>query len=379
MTNRTWTAAALLATLAACDGSTPPPDLDDLELGLELVADGLTNPVFVTALDGDARLFVVERIGRIRIIKNGNVLAAPFLDISGRVDTFFERGLLGLTFDPDYRANGQFYVYYADRDGHVVLERFSSTPGSDVAGPSAGVVLRVPHSGINLHGGTIVFGPDRMLYLAIGDGGCCDDPENDAQNMGVLLGKMVRIDVRNVQTYRIPASNPFVAQEGARPEIWASGLRNPWRFSFDRVTSLLYIADVGERSIEEINVVPASAAGLNFGWRRMEGTACFNPSTNCDAGLSLTLPVHQYPRAEGCAVIGGDVYRGAAMPELAGHYLYGDHCGGWVRSFTMTGSGPTDHREWAGIDVPGLSSFGRDAAGEFYLIAGSRVWRIVRG
>jgi glucose/arabinose dehydrogenase len=377
--DRARTAAALLtalAALAACDRSTPPepPDGDvPLELGLELVAEGLTTPVFLTAPDNDARLFVVERIGRIRIIDNGSVLAAPFLDISDRVDTFFERGLLGMAFDPFYATNGRFYVYYTDRS-NVVLERFSSTPGSDVAGPSDGVVIRIPHSGINLHGGTVAFGPDDMLYLAPGDGGCCGDPENDAQNMTVLLGKMLRIDVRT-QPYAIPASNPFVGQQGVRPEIWASGLRNPWRFSFDPISGLLYIADVGENSLEEVNVVPSTAAGLNYGWRLMEGTACFNPSTNCTTGASLTLPVHEYPRAEGCAVIGGYVYRGSAIPELVGHYLYADYCAGWLRSFRW---GAAEHRQWTGIHAPETVSFGRDAAGEVYVVAGTRVWKIVR-
>ncbi len=376
---RAWTAAALLAALAAlaaCDQSTPPERDEPLELGLDLVAEGLTTPVFLTAPDNDARLFVVERNGRIRIIEDGSLLAAPFLDIRDRVDTFFERGLLGMAFDPFYAANGRFYVYYTD-PSNVVLERFSSTPGSDVAGPSDGVVIRIPHSGINLHGGTVAFGPDDMLYFAPGDGGCCGDPENDAQNMSLLLGKMLRIDVRT-HPYSIPASNPFVGRQGVRPEIWASGLRNPWRFSFDPISRLLYIGDVGENSFEEVNVVPSTAAGLNYGWRLMEGTSCFNPSTNCTAGVSLTLPAHEYPRAEGCAVIGGYVYRGRAIPELVGHYLYADYCVGWLRSFRWTGTTAAEHRQWTGIDAPETVSFGRDGAGELYMVAGTRIWKIVR-
>jgi glucose/arabinose dehydrogenase len=379
---RAWTAAALLtalAALAACDQSTPsePPDQDEpLELGLDLVADGLTDPVFLTAPDNDPRLFVVERIGRIRIIEDGTLLPTPFLDIRNRVDTFFERGLLGMAFDPSYAANGTLYVYYTDRS-NVVLERFSSTPGSDVAGQSEGVVISTPHSGINLHGGTVAFGPDDMLYIAPGDGGCCGDPENDSQNMGTLLGKMLRIDVRT-HPYSIPASNPFVGRAGVRPEIWASGLRNPWRFSFDPISRLLYIADVGEAAREEVNVIPATAAGLNYGWRLMEGSACFNPSTNCMAGVSLTLPAHEYPHAEGCAVIGGYVYRGRAIPELVGHYLYADYCAGWLRSFRWTETGAADHRQWTEIAAPETVSFGRDAAGELYMVEGTRVWKIVR-
>ncbi len=374
--------AYLAATLltAACNDSTSPPDDDDdepLELGLQLVADGLTNAVYLTAPANDSRLFVVERAGRIRVVNNGSLLATPFLDISSRVGTVFERGLLGMAFDPQYASNGRFYVYYIDRSDNVVVERFTSTAGADVAGPSGGVVITFHHGGENLHGGTLAFGPDGMLYFASGDGGCCDDVPNNSQNLGVLLGKMVRIDVRT-QPYTVPPSNPFVGRPGVRPEIWASGLRNPWRFTFDTPSGFLYIGDVGEREIEEINIVRATDAGLNFGWRLMEGTACFNPSTNCQAGVDLTLPVHAYTHDEGCAIMGGYVYRGAAIEPLVGHYLYADFCEGWLRSFRWTGSGTTQHRQWDEISLPGVVSFGRDAAGELYMIEGTRVWKLVR-
>ena len=374
-----WTAAVLLGAAVACDGATRPDPAEErpLELGLELVVDGLTQPVFLTAPDNDARLFVAERVGRIRIVENGTLLPTPFLDIRDRVGTTYSQGLLGMAFHPTYAATGKLYVYYVDRSGSVVLERFSSTPGSNVAGGSDGVVISIPHGGIDLHGGTVAFGPDDMLYLAPGDGGCCGDPENNAQNMGVLLGKMLRLDV-STHPYSIPPSNPFVGRQGVRPEIWASGLRNPWRFAFDPISGLLYLPDVGEDALEEVNVVPYTAAGLNYGWRLMEGTACFNPSANCQTGATLTLPVHEYARADGCAVIGGQVYRGRAMPQLVGHYLYGDYCAGWLRSFRWTASGPTDHRRWDGIDLPGTVSFGRDSAWELYVIAETRVWRIVR-
>jgi glucose/arabinose dehydrogenase len=367
---------ALAATLAACNDSTPPEPEQPLELALELVVDGLTTPVLLTAPDNDARLFVVERIGRVRVIKDGALLETPFLDIRERVGTVFERGLLGMAFHPQYASNGRLYVYYIDRSDNVVLERFSSTPGSDVVGVSDGVVISFRHGGINLHGGTVAFGPDGMLYIASGDGGCCGDPENDAQNMTSLLGKMLRLDV-STHPYTVPPTNPFVGQQGIRPEIWASGLRNPWRFTFDHAPRFLYIADVGEASFEEVNVVPSTAAGLNYGWRLMEATACFNPSTNCAAGANLTLPALGYPRAEGCAVIGGYVYRGAVLRQLVGHYLYADHCAGWLRSFRWTGTGTTDHREWEEISIPGVTSFGRDGAGELYMIADTRVWKIV--
>ena len=364
--------------LAACDDSTsPPPEDEDLELALEPVANGLAQPIFLTAPVNDTRLFVLEKDGRVRVIKGGTLLPTPFLDITGRVGTVYSRGLLGMAFDPQYASNGQFYVYYIDRSDNVVVERFTSTPGADVAAASGGVVISFRHGGQDLHGGSLEFGPDGMLYFASGDGGCCDDVPNNAQNMGVLLGKMVRIDVRT-SPYTVPASNPFVGRAGVRPEIWASGLRNPWRFTFDTPAGDLYIADVGEREIEEIDIVKSTDAGLNFGWRLMEGPACFNPSTNCQAGVSLTLPVHAYQHAEGCAIIGGFVYRGAELRGLVGRYLYADYCEGWLRSFRWTGSGTTDHRQWDGVSLPGISSFGRDGAGELYMIAGSQVWKIVR-
>jgi glucose/arabinose dehydrogenase len=372
-----WTTAVLLAALAACDDSTRPPSEEEpLELGLELVAEGLTEPVLLTAPDNDARLFVVERLGRVRVIKDGAVLETPFLDISDRIGTVFERGLLGMAFHPDYANNGKLYVYYVDRSDNVVLERFSSNPTRDVASQSDGAVISFFHGGENLHGGTVAFGPDGMLYIAPGDGGCCGDPEDDAQNMASLLGKMLRLDVGN-HPYTVPPSNPFVGQSGVRPEIWASGLRHPWRFSFDAASGFLYIADVGEASLEEVNVVPATVSGVNYGWRRMEGSACFNPSTDCESGMSLTLPVHEYSHSEGCAVIGGHVYRGTAIPQLVGHYLYSDFCEGWLRSFRWTGGGDVDHQQWPGIAVPGITSFGRDGAGELYVMAEDRIWKIV--
>ena len=376
-----WMAVALfavLAPLAGCDRATTAPDESvPLSLELDLVAEGLTSPVFLAAPDNDARLFVVERIGRIRIIQSRTLLAAPFLDITERVNFVGERGMLGMAFDPDYAASGRFYVYYVDLRGDVVLERFASTPGGSVAHASEGVVISIPHGGSEHHGGMIAFGPDGMLYLAPGDGGCCGDPRNNAQNMTTLLGKLLRIDVRT-QPYSIPPSNPFVGRAGVREEIWASGLRSPWRFSFDAPSNLLYVADVGDDAREEVNVVPATAAGLNYGWRLMEGTACFNPSTNCMTGVSLTLPTHEYPRTDGCAVIGGYVYRGAAIPELDGHYFYADYCAGWLHSFRSTATGAVDHRYWSGISAPGTVSFGRDAAGEMYMVGDTHVWKIVR-
>jgi glucose/arabinose dehydrogenase len=362
---------AATSTATVTYGSAP------LELSVELVADGLTAPVFLTAPEGDARLFIVERHGRIRVIENGVLLAAPFLDIGSRVNFTGERGLLGIAFDPQYATNGVFYAYYVNVSGDMTLERFGSTPGSNTAGASAGIVIVIPHRGENHHGGMVAFGPDGMFYLAPGDGGCCGDPQNNAQNTGNLLGKILRIDVRT-SPYSVPTDNPFIGRPGVRPEIWAYGLRNPWRFSFDAPAGMLYIGDVGQDAREEVNVASTTAAGLNYGWRLMEGTACYNPNTNCNPSGQLTLPVHEYLHADGCSVTGGYVYRGSAIPELTGHYLYSDYCRGWLRSFRLAGGVVADHRSWAGIAVPLTVSFGRDGAGELYMVGGTRAWRIVR-
>ena len=354
----------------------------DLVLGTQLVAEGLANPAFLTAPTGDARLFVVERAGRVRIVKDGVLLPTPFLDIRSRVGSAGERGMLGLAFDPQYATTGRFYVYYTDISVNLVVERFASTPGSDVAGESAGIVIGIPHGRTEHHGGTIAFGPDEMLYLAPGDGGCCGDPRDNAQDPTALLGKVLRLDVRGAATYTIPPDNPFVGRAGVRPEIWALGLRNPWRFSFDAPAggaAMLYLADVGQDALEEVNAVPAAAAGRNYGWPITEGTDCFRPSTGCDRAR-LTMPVQEYSHADGCSVTGGFVYRGARIPELTGHYLYGDYCRGWVRSFRLTSGGVVnEERDWPPLATGQLLSFGRDGLGELYVISGSgRVSRIVK-
>ena len=365
------------AALFACNESSGPSALDTLELTLLPVASGLTAPVFLTAPDADSRLFVVERNGRIRIVAAGALLPTPFLDITDRVNFIGERGMLGMAFHPQYATNGVFYVYYVNLDGDMVVERFASTPGSNVAGSSAGIVITIPHGGENHHGGTIAFGPDGMLYVAPGDGGCCGDRQNNAQNTSNLLGKMLRLDVRTTP-YTIPPGNPFIGQAGKREEIWAYGLRNPWRYSFDAQEGLLYIGDVGQDVREEVNVVPAASAGLNFGWRLMEGTACYSPAASCNTSGTLQLPATEYLHEEGCSVTGGYVYRGASIPELIGNYLYADYCRGWLRSFRYTGGRATDHRSWAGISLTQVVSFGQDGAGELYMIAGAAVFRIVR-
>ncbi len=379
LTTHTPTPARRTVVLTGSDTTTAAVVYDSapLQLALQPFASGLTQPVFLSAPPGDTRQFIVERGGRIKLVINGAIQSTPFLDISSRVNNQGERGLLGMTWDPAYAANGWLYVFYVALNGNVVVERVGSTPGANVASNTGTVVISIPHGGSEHHGGLIEFGPDGMLYLAPGDGACCGDPKNNAQNLGSLLGKVLRIDVRTLP-YRVPNDNPFVLQAGAQPEIWAYGLRNPWRSSFDTPTGTLYIGDVGQDAREEVNAGPAQTSGINYGWPYTEGTACYSPAVNCTAGRNLTLPVLDYAHADGCSVIGGYVYRGAAIPELVGHYLYADFCRGWVRSFQLSNGRATEPRSWNGLTLPFTNSFGRDGAGELYMISGSSISRIVR-
>jgi glucose/arabinose dehydrogenase len=365
-----------IAALGGCGDSVVPPDPRPFGLTLQAVAEGLVAPVFATAPDGDSRLFIVERNGRIRILANGALLAEPFLDLRSRVNFVGERGMLSMAFHPQYASNGRFFVYYVDLQGDIAIEGFTSTPGSSVAGASEGLVLGIPHGRSEHHGGLAAFGPDGMLYIATGDGACCGDPFDNAQDVSSLLGKILRIDVAALP-YTIPPGNPYIGVVGARAEIWAVGLRSPWRFSFDVPTGTLLLGDVGQDAHEEINIVPANAAGINYGWPFMEGTACYRPTIDCDSGEPLTIPAVHYEHTLGCSVIGGHVYRGAAIPELAGQYVYSDYCGGWLRSFNLTTTGPGEHQLWTGVHLPGAVSFGRDGSGELYLIGNGGVFRIV--
>ncbi len=294
-------------------------------LTLQEVASGLAFPVFLTAPANDARLFIVERSGRIRIMQGGTLLSTPFLDISALTTTDGERGLLSMAFDPAYAANGRFYVYYTDTAGNIAIARYQvSASNANIADPAATVLLTIPHPNFSNHnGGLLAFGPDGMLYLGTGDGGGTGDPAGNAQNLGSLLGKLLRIDVRS-QPYAIPSDNPFANQAGRRGEIWASGLRNPWRFAFDRTDGTLYIADVGEAQREEIDVVASSSGGQDYGWNRIEGSACFGAPTCSTQGTTLPQLEYSHDANGGCAVVGGYVYRGNAMPALRGRYLYSD-------------------------------------------------------
>lgn len=378
-------AALLLALSCSGNGGPGEPVIVTPTVGLALqpIATGLSSPVHLAAPPNDSRLFVVEQPGRIRIIQNGALLQTPFLDIDSKVLGGGEQGLLSVAFHPAYATNRHFYVYYTNNSGDIQIERYTASATApntaDVA--SARPIINVPHpSNSNHNGGQLAFGPDGFLYLGTGDGGAGGDPPNNAQNRNVLLGKLLRLDVNPAGTsaYTVPSSNPFVGQSGARPEIWAYGLRNPWRFSFDRVGNVLYIGDVGQNSREEINAVPRTQAGVNYGWKIMEGNNCFLPMSSCDR-TGLTLPVHDYGTSDGnCAVTGGFVYRGSAIPQIVGLYFFSDYCKGGLRSFRLADGNATDVREWpAGVGAL-ITSFGEDASGELYVLTqGGTVGKII--
>lgn len=392
MINRVRIARAfLIAWLTVISSSAPATQraaaLSPLAPGnvkFQLYATGLTRPVTITnAADGSGRLFIVEQTGTIRVVKNGLVLATPFLDIHTLVRyNAGEQGLLGLAFDPAYPSNGHFFVAYTaprplDSTGSILtLERFSvSAANADQADPATGtIILTIDHpTNSNHNGGDIAFGPDGYLYWGTGDGGSGGDPPGNAQNLSVLLGKLLRIDVESGSPYSIPSTNPFFGSATVRQEVWAYGLRNPWRFSFDRLTGELYIADVGQNLMEEIDHASAGdAGGENYGWNILEGTLCFNssnfnvPLSSCDTS-GKTPPVAEYDHSLGrCAVSGGYVYRGPSAPALRGYYFYADFCSGAVYAL--------NHDSVSGWTVTalattgfGISTFGEDEGGELYL------------
>ena len=309
-----------------------------LALELEQIVDGLTRPVSIAdARTRSGRLFVAQQTGEIRIVDGAALLPNPFLDLSDLVSCCGEQGLLGLAFHPDYATNGFFYVHYTDLNGGSVIARYSvSSSDPNAADASSSLTLLTwPQPFGNHNGGQLAFGPDGFLYIGVGDGGDAGDPDNRGQDLTTLLGKVLRIDVDSTDpglNYAVPPSNPFFGSPPTLPEIWAYGLRNPWRFSFDRGTGDLFIGDVGQNAVEEIDFQPAaSPGGENYGWRLMEGSSCFNPPTNCNDG-SLILPILEYSHFLGCSVTGGYVYRGSLYPQLRGRLplrrlLRRDHLG----------------------------------------------------
>ena len=371
--------------LLACGITGPPPPLTGTP-ALQLVTSALTSPVFVTSPPGDTlRLFVVEQGGRVRVLRRDTLLTTAFLDVRGKITAGGERGLLSLAFHPQYASNRRFYVYFTDLNGDIRVVRYlvSSTDANVADSLSADTILAVAHPGQSNHnGGQLQFGPDGRLYAGLGDGGSAGDPDTNAQNRHRLLGKLLRLNVDGATGYTIPAGNPFATDTSAAPEIWALGLRNPWRFSFDRTRGDLYIADVGQGVAEEVDVQPAaSAGGENYGWDVMEGTRCFPPSTSTCNQAGLTLPLLEYDHPAGCSITGGYVYRGARVAALAGHYLYSDYCMHFVRSFQYSGSQAVNRRDWTAQLDPGgnVSSFGQDGRGELYIMTlGGSLYRIVQ-
>jgi glucose/arabinose dehydrogenase len=340
--------------------------------------------VFATSPLGDTlRLFVVEQGGLVRVLRRDTLLTTPFLDLRGKIDAGGEEGLLSLAFHPQYAANGRFYVYFTNANSNIRIVRYRVSADSNVADSlSADTVLAVAHPGqTNHNGGQLAFGPDGFLYAGLGDGGGGGDPDRNGQDRHALLGKLLRLNVDGASGYTIPLSNPFAGDTSAAPEIWALGLRNPWRFSFDRQNGNLYIADVGQGAWEEVSVqLGGSAGGVNYGWNVMEGTACYPPGTATCSEAGLTRPVLVYDHSQGCSITGGYVYRGTRVPVLAGQYLYADYCSHFVRSFVYSGGQATQLRDLTQYLDPqaNVSSFGQDQRGELYILTlGGSLYRIV--
>lgn len=353
------------------------------KVALELVAADLSQPLLVTYAPGDDEsLYIVEKTGRVRIMRDGLLVDEVLLDLTGQVSKGFEQGLLSIAFHPRFQENGFVYVNYTDLDGNTQVERVH-VPGGQLRADddTKTTLLTVDQPAANHNGGMMAFGPDGYLYIGLGDGGRAGDPWGNAQNPRSLLGKMLRIDVDRSEPYAIPPDNPFVDDPHALDEIWAIGLRNPWRFSFDRLTGDLYIADVGQNEREEINIEPSGdPGGRNYGWNIMEGDLCYSHMPACDSD-DLTAPVAVYANTAsmGCSVTGGYVYRGSAIPELQGGYLFGDYCSGtiWVMwPESKDGARQVDQLLQTQASI---SSFGEDAHGELYVIdlRGGRVYRIV--
>jgi len=395
-------AAALFLLLASAVQAAPgrpiPIDRPDpaafsasaVDLGLSSVVGGLSKPVTIAAAgDGSGRLFVVEQAGRIRIVKGGTLLATPFLDVSAKVSCCGERGLLGLAFHPGYATNRRFFLFYTDSDGDLTISEFSATAANpDRASATEKVILRIGHKAQpNHNGGQLAFGPDGYLYIGTGDGGGAGDPLENGQDRRSRLGKILRIDIdhsTSTRNYTIPSTNPYVTSTVYRREIWSYGLRNPWRFSFDRSTGTLWIGDVGQARYEEVDRAAQSAGGgrgRNFGWDVMEGSHCFEPASGCTTS-GRKLPVAEYRHAvagaDNCSITGGYVYRGTRYPDMRGGYFFGDFCSG--RIWSLVASGPSPQAEVLELDTGhAISTFGQGDDGELYLAsyATGTIYRLV--
>jgi glucose/arabinose dehydrogenase len=371
-------ALVLIVATQSCGGGTddpvnpPPPPPGPITATLNAIATGFVNPLgIVQPNDGSGRFFVLEQRGMIRIIQNGAVVGTPFLDIQSIVEDGGELGLLGLAFHPQFAQNRRFYLNYTTTRltgglQTVIAEYLASQTNPNQADTAERILLQINQPFDNHNGGQLAFGSDGFLYIALGDGGGGGDPANNGQRLDTLLGKILRIDVNGNNSsngqYGVPANNPFVSG-GGQPEIWAFGLRNPWRFSFDTVSGRLFCGDVGQNEFEEIDII---VRGGNYGWRVMEGAHCFSPSSGCNQS-GLILPIAEYSHSEGEAVIGGFVYRGTAIPSLQGLYVFGDLSSGNIWTLRETSSG-TWTRTLLLTTTRTISSFGQDQAGEIYVL-----------
>jgi glucose/arabinose dehydrogenase len=380
-------AALAAAALVALTASTSIAAPTDAHIKLALRASGLTKPVYVTsAHDDTGRLFIVEQTGRIKIYKNGQILSTPFLNIAGQVSGGYEQGLLGLAFHPSFKTNHKLYVNFTDVNGNTVIReyRVSSTNSNVVATSTARTILRITQPYDNHNGGMLAFGPDGYLYIGMGDGGSGGDPGNRAQNPGVLLGKILRININgstSTKGYLIPSTNPYVGKTGA-DEIWQLGVRNPWRFSFDRANGNLWIGDVGQSAWEEIDRATRTASGagrgVNWGWHVLEGFTCYSPPSGCStAGKAPPLLVYDHGNGR-CAVTGGYVSRGSLVPALYGGYVFGDFCSGEIWVVNATAASPATRVRLLDTSLT-ISSFGENQAGNLYVLDhdGGKLYAIV--
>ena len=361
------------------------------ELRVMKLVEGLHKPVYLTAPENNSdTLFIVEQHGVVQRLINGEVALSPLLNICHQVHQpkmpGDERGLLGFALHPQFSKNGRIFVNYVNKEDSTVISEYEVDPKTIIANAKKEkIILKFQQPYSNHNGGQLAFGPDGFLYIAVGDGGYAGDPHDNGQNIETIFGTILRIDVDRTPPYEIPVDNPFLNEKRAKGEIWCYGLRNAWRFSFDAETGDLYIGDVGQSSWEEIDYLPAISPGANFGWNKMEGAHCYPPGEDCEKE-GLVLPIFEYPNnanymktligwdqndAQGCSVTGGYVYRGSQIPELYGHYIFGDYCTGKVWSFTVKNGASQNYEEWKinGLEEDlYLSSFGEDGKGELYIV-----------